>query len=75
VFGGEIGMVAEWMPNGHVTDYSIQHPEVDKLKLVSEIQKEPNASTDSGWLCKICEIAAGLSYLHENKIVSGFRKD
>ncbi|QRW11434.1 Tyrosine kinase family catalytic domain protein [Ceratobasidium sp. AG-Ba] len=52
VFGGEIGMVAEWMPNGHVTEYSILHPEVDKLRL-------------------ICDIAAGLSYLHNNGIVHG----
>ncbi|KAG9122239.1 hypothetical protein FRC07_001476 [Ceratobasidium sp. 392] len=37
VFGGEIGMVAEWMPNGHVTEYSIKHPEVDKIKLISDI--------------------------------------
>ncbi|KAG8701824.1 hypothetical protein FRC08_003884 [Ceratobasidium sp. 394] len=37
VFGGEIGMVAEWMPNGHVTEYSIKHPEADKLKLINDI--------------------------------------
>jgi len=52
VFGGEIGMVSEWMPNGHVTEYTIKHPEVDKLKLINDI-------------------AAGLSYLHDNGIVHG----
>lgn len=34
VFGGEIGMVSEWMPNGNVTEYTLKHPEADKLKLV-----------------------------------------
>lgn len=39
VFGGEIGMVAEWMPNGSITEYAINHPEVDQLKLVGLLLK------------------------------------
>ncbi|CAE6448419.1 unnamed protein product [Rhizoctonia solani] len=37
VFGGEIGMVSEWMPNGNVTEHTINHPSADKLKLCSDI--------------------------------------
>ncbi|KDN36900.1 hypothetical protein RSAG8_10519, partial [Rhizoctonia solani AG-8 WAC10335] len=37
VLGGEIGMVSEWMPNGNVTEYAVNHPEVDKLKLNTDI--------------------------------------
>ncbi|KAJ1300530.1 hypothetical protein OPQ81_005340 [Rhizoctonia solani] len=37
VLGGEIGMVSEWMPNGNVTEYTINHPNADKLKLNADI--------------------------------------
>ncbi|CAE6497509.1 unnamed protein product [Rhizoctonia solani] len=37
VLGGEIGMVSEWMPNGNVTEYTVNHPNANKLKLCSEI--------------------------------------
>ncbi|CAE6452552.1 unnamed protein product [Rhizoctonia solani] len=37
VFGGEIGMVSEWMPNGNVTDFSVKRPNADKLKLSADI--------------------------------------
>ncbi|KAF8696525.1 neurotrophin receptor, partial [Rhizoctonia solani] len=37
VFGGEIGMVSEWMPKGNVTEFTINHPNANKLKLCSEI--------------------------------------
>ncbi|KAG8706242.1 hypothetical protein FRC11_008387, partial [Ceratobasidium sp. 423] len=34
VLGGEIGMVSEWMPNGNVTEYTVNHPDADQLKLI-----------------------------------------
>ncbi|CAE6487129.1 unnamed protein product [Rhizoctonia solani] len=37
VLGGEIGMVSEWMPNGNITEYVINHPDTDKLKLSADI--------------------------------------
>ncbi|KAG8701822.1 hypothetical protein FRC08_003882 [Ceratobasidium sp. 394] len=37
VFGGEIGMVSEWMPNDNVREYVVKHPYVNKLALVADI--------------------------------------
>ncbi|KDN36899.1 hypothetical protein RSAG8_10518, partial [Rhizoctonia solani AG-8 WAC10335] len=36
-FGGEIGMVSEWMPNGNIIRYTMKHNEVDKIKLIADV--------------------------------------
>ncbi|KAJ1300529.1 hypothetical protein OPQ81_005339 [Rhizoctonia solani] len=50
--GGGIGMVSEWMPNGNIMQYILNHKDVDKNKLITDV-------------------AAGLAYLHENRIIHG----
>ncbi|KAG8791136.1 hypothetical protein FRC12_010073 [Ceratobasidium sp. 428] len=37
VFGGEIGMVSEWMANDNATGYVVKHPDADRLGLVADI--------------------------------------
>ncbi|KAG8742781.1 hypothetical protein FRC11_014138 [Ceratobasidium sp. 423] len=33
----EIGMVSEWMPNGNVNEYVLNHKEADRIKLITDV--------------------------------------
>ena len=61
-------IVSEWMIDGNIMDFTLNHPEVNRLRLVrrpSFLSQSPNSQLS----LKLAEVASGLQYLHSMEII------
>lgn len=65
-------LVSPWMENGDIMNYIKEHPEVERLQLVSHLisTSRPKILPFS-WRVQLIQIASGLSYLHQQDFVHG----
>ena len=61
-------LISEWMPGGHLTEYIGNHPDANRLGLVSV---PPPTFVPVLTPAQVCDIAEGLYYLHSRNIVHG----
>lgn len=70
--GDRPALVMEWYQNGSAMEYlRSKNPEADRLKLVRMVHSRSQYGHQSSYFLKILEVAAGLKYLHNSKIVHG----
>ena len=64
-------LVYPWMSNGNLSRYLREHPEVDKLGLVSQGAVVDSSTILTFLLCQLLNVAEGLTYLHQYNVVHG----
>jgi len=66
-------LVYPWMSNGNLSDYSRDHPDVDKLGLVRGYPRQRRQLPNDMILIQyqLLGVARGLAYLHQYNLVHG----
>lgn len=64
-------IVSEWMTNGNIMDFTSEHPEVNRLRLVRSISASLPQFLDPEVHPKLSEAASGLHYLHSMEVIHG----
>ena len=65
-------IVTPWMPHGNITEYLEEHPEVDKLHLVSSNLLSSQAAVHPGILgLKLVGVVKAVNHLHGCNIAHG----
>ena len=61
-------IVSEWMIDGNIMDFTTNHPEVNRLRLVRSVSAVLSIPRFSNTL-QLAEAASGLQYLHSMEII------